>query len=289
MITIAIISTVFWTVADYGNSLSIFKSNTSTAYENLKTPDSPNLHKARSGVWDETVSEKYNTAIPTNGKLRLIFKDDFNGTTLDSSIWSIVDESSGPNNELQAYDATCVAVNNGILELTAQTDSKGGYKSGKIDTKEKLELISGRIDVRMKLCKGQGLFPAIWLLHEGYDTNQYMEIDIMESLGHHPEMIYGVLHMRNNRNVREYSTFLVDTPLQYHVYSVEWDKSRVRWFVDGIQYHSVTMELPEPPMFLIINLAVGGNWPGSPAPETTFPSSIYVDYVHVYSFEGESI
>ncbi len=217
----------------------------------------------------------------------LVFEDTFDGDTLDLTVWNAVNQYWTENGEAQKYLQNQVDVSYGSLNLTAVRNSNGGYESGKVDTKGKLELVYGKVEVSMRLCEGKGLFPAIWLLYQDPETNTYVEIDIMENLGHESETVFGVLHMTTNEGYTyDYSTFYVENPLGFHLYSVEWTESYIVWYVDGNEYLRVVASIPPVPLHLIINLAVGGDWPGEPDCSTVFPTNVEVDYVKFYSSGG---
>ncbi len=220
--------------------------------------------------------------------MQLVYAETFDSGLLDPSVWSAVYQQSVYNEELQVYHPDQVSVADGQLQLTASRTAQGGYVSGKVDTKDKLELVYGRVDVRMRLCDGAGLFPAIWLLHADAATNTYVEIDIMENIGQEPETVYGVLHMNTEAGrVRDYASFTVHDPLEFHVYTVQWTADSIVWSVDGEEYFRFDASVPAVPMHLIINLAVGGTWAGAPDEGTAFPAHVQVDCVRVYAPEAE--
>ena len=236
---------------------------------------------------------------------KLIWADEFNGTTLDNSKWNYDIGNGCPelcgwgNNEAQYYSSSTenVKVENGVLKIIAKPDTLGGmmYSSGKIHSKNKGDFRYGRIEARIKLPETQGMWPAFWLLSTEDTYGQWPssgEIDIMELLGHEPEKVYATLHtglpwtyQGNNYTLPAPATF-ADT---FHVFSIEWEEDTIRWFVDGLQFHELNSDSIGPwqpfqeDFYLIFNVAVGGNWPGYPNSTTVFPQTMEVDYVRVYN------
>lgn len=233
----------------------------------------------------------------------LVWSDEFEGNSLDTSKWSY-DIGTGDwgwgNNELQYYtDRTDnVAVSDGVLKITAKQESYNGssYTSGKIKTQDLHSFKYGKIEARIAAPNGQGFWPAFWMLGSNYSTAGWPycgEIDIFEHVNTE-DTVYGTVHWDASGHANYGGTISGIDVSQYHVYSIEWDEDYITWYCDGVQYHQIaitdgtgdTNEFHEA-FFLILNLAVGGTWPGSPDSTTTFPSTMYVDYVRVYQ-EGSS-
>ncbi|MCY0911242.1 carbohydrate-binding protein [Massilia antarctica] len=228
----------------------------------------------------------------------LAWADEFNGTSLDNSKWNIeVNGDGGGNNELQYYTARAenIRVTGGELVIEARKEAYMGkqYTSGRITTQNKVSWQYGRIEARMKIPTGKGTWPAFWMLGNSISSAGWPasgEIDIMEHINSEA-LTHGTIHWSDqNNNYANYGgpSGNVDFS-QYHVYAVEWDASAIRWYVDGNKFHEVniaggingTSEF-HAPFFLLFNLAVGGNWPGSPDGSTAFPNKMQVDYVRVY-------
>lgn len=248
--------------------------------------------------------------IDLDGAYTLVWSDEFDGTELDASKWSY-DLGDGcdreicgwGNNELQYYtdDAVNCFVQDGRLIIKAVKPSSPhlgqyAYTSARIVTKGKGDWRYGRIDVRAKLPKGRGLWPAIWML----PTNNVYgiwpksgEIDIMEAVGHEPDRVFGTIHFGNNgwRYLTE-DYFLDEGSFQeeFHVFSVLWNEDCIEFLMDGTPYsgpYSRSSLLPSTWPFdqdfhIILNVAVGGNLPGNPDATTQFPQQMEVDYVRVY-------
>ena len=220
-----------------------------------------------------------------------VWADEF--TNGISSSWQFENGGGGwGNNEKQYYQPANATVANGILQITAKKQSVGGYAytSSRMKTQGLKDFKYGKIEARMKLPLGQGLWPAFWML--GSNINQVSwpacgEIDIMEHINAENK-VYGTVHWDNNGHA-EYGGNIVTSPDAYHVYSIEWEPTYIRWFVDGTKYHEINIannaggtEEFQRPFFLLLNLAVAGNWPGQAVDESKLPATMYVDYVRVY-------
>jgi len=244
---------------------------------------------------------------------KLVWADEFDGNALDPRRWEWeVNARGGGNNELQYYtdrpDNT--RVEGGLLTLTARKESYTGpegtrdYTSARIRTKGKGDWKYGRIEVRARMPVGQGIWPAIWMMptHDTYGGWAGSgEIDIMEYLGQRPAEVFGTLHYGGPwpRNVHTGTTYTHPNGNfadNFHVFALEWEEGEIRWYVDDVHYQTQTewrteaAPFPAPfdqPFHLILNVAVGGNLPGSPDETTTFPQSMVVDYVRVYQREHD--
>ena len=235
----------------------------------------------------------------------LSWADEFsqaNGTKPDNTKWGYDIGGSGwGNNELQYYTdrSENARIENGQLVIEARAENFGGknYTSARLLTKDKWSWTYGRIEARIKIPKGQGIWPAFWMLGANIGAVGWPncgEIDIMENIGSLPSTLYGTLHGPGYSGGGGISgnTILTGAALgdDFHVYAIEWEENRIRWFLDGQQFFTLTpANLPpgsawvfNQPQFLILNVAVGGNWPGNPNGSTVFPQRMTVDYVRVY-------
>jgi beta-glucanase (GH16 family) len=169
------------------------------------------------------------------------------------------------------------------------------YTSAKLTTKGKFVQTYGKFEARMKIPRGQGIWPALWLLAESYDEIGWPdcgEVDIMESVGPVARTLYGTVHGPGYCGANPLQkTVEVDEPLSqdFHIYTLEWEPLRFNWFLDGRCYASVDRAEagadPWPfnePFYILMNLAVGGIWPGKPDSTTTFPQRLIVDYVRAW-------
>lgn len=236
----------------------------------------------------------------------VVMEENFDGTELDTSLWSydIGDGSSQGlsgwgNNELQYYTdrPENVKVEDGILNITARKEAyeEASYTSGRILTKLNFDQKYGRFEARMKLPWGQGLWPAFWLLGADIDEvgwPQTGEIDIMEYRGQEPTRIHGSVHGPGYSGAEAVSKSYnlegdrFDT--DFHVFGIEWGKDYINFYVDDDLYNQITPEdvdgewVYNKPFYILINMAVGGSYVGSPTEDTVFPQTLEIDYVRVY-------
>jgi beta-glucanase (GH16 family) len=194
----------------------------------------------------------------------------------------------------------------GHLVITARAESSGGtacwygacaYTSARLKTKGTFAQAYGRFEARIRIPRGQGLWPAFWLLGDDIDAVGWPrcgEIDVMENIGREPNVVHGTVHGPGysgaggigGPDTLARGAFADD----FHVYAVEWDARSIRWLVDGQPYRETTVaDLPagarwafDHPFFVLLNVAVGGSWPGDPDGTTAFPQRMLVDYVRVY-------
>jgi len=221
------------------------------------------------------------------GYWKLTWSDEFEGTALDNSKWFAQNVAWPYNSELEYYSPDQVSVANGQLTITSLRRNIGGrqYSSGRIESSGRFAQKYGRFEYRAKLPGTQSIWPAFWLLPA---TGAWPpEIDIMEMLGHQPTKIYGThhwgtaaapIHNGGNYTGADYSA-------DFHIFAVEWWPDRIDWFVDGVKYFTDTTNIPQEPMFFIINTAVGGDWPGFPNASTVLPQYHIVDYVRAYQWQ----
>ncbi len=247
---------------------------------------------------------------PDNNGWHLVWQDEFNGNSLDTSKWSFeVNGGGGGNNELQYYTdrPQNAYVANGVLTLQALAERFCGpdgcrdYTSARLRTAGKGDWLYGRMEIRAKLPRGQGMWPAIWMLPSDWSYGGWAasgEIDIMESVNTGAsggDTIYGTLHYGgawpNNDHKGGSTVPSSSVSDDFHLYAVEWEAQQIRFYVDGVLYHTASDwwsaggAFPAPfnkRFHMLLNLAVGGNWPGSPNGATTFPQKMEIDYVRVY-------
>jgi len=223
---------------------------------------------------------------------QLVWQDEF--TNSISADWNFeVNGNGGGNNELQFYRAENASVQNGNLVITAKQENYNGksYTSARMTTQGKKYWKYGKIEARIAVPSVQGIWPAFWMLGESISSVGWPkcgEIDIMEHVNT-GNTNYGTIHWNSDANTHvDYgSNTQVNDITQYHIYTVEWDANLIKWFVDGVKYHEAniagginsTSEFHEN-FFIILNVAIGGNWPGNNI--GTLPANMYVDYVRVY-------
>jgi beta-glucanase (GH16 family) len=239
---------------------------------------------------------------------KLVWSDEFNGDAIDPSKWSFeVNGKGGGNGELQYYTDRPhnAQVEDGKLVITADKEDYSGpdgsrhYTSARLVTKGHADWKYGRIEARIKMPKGQGMWPAFWMMPAGDVYGSWArsgEIDIVEVLGNAANTAYGTIHYGDRwpKNVHTGDKFVLpagDFSDDFHVFAVEWKKDAIRWLIDGKVYetqtkwNTVAAPFPAPfdqNFFIVLNLAVGGAWPGPPSPATRFPQRMEIDYVRVY-------
>lgn len=241
---------------------------------------------------------------------RLVFAEEFDGGTLDRSSWTTCywwDDggcTNEGNRELQWYLPGNVSVDDGVLRLEARRESVVGsdgkhyrYTSGMVTTGRDRHDLSlpprfafryGRLVARMRMPAGTGLWPALWMLPVTHESRP--EIDVMEVLGHAPDVLRAHIHYWDGDERRDPGRTWhgPDTSEGWHRYEVRWSPTEVVWLVDGhVRWRFDEEEhVPAEHMYILVNLAVGGDWPGAPSPETRFPATLEVDYIRVWKAEA---
>jgi hypothetical protein len=233
-----------------------------------------------------------------------LFQDEFNGTQIDTTIWGYnIGTGSGGwgNNELQYYTNRTenAYLDNGKLVIQAKRESYNGsaYTSARLLTQNKKTFTFGRVDIRAKLPVAKGLWPALWGLGSKITQTGWPacgEMDIMELVGTNPNQVHGTFHWgATTATHASYGTFsrlpTGDYSDKFHVFTMIWEADKAEIFMDDVSYFKFDRTkvgaAPYPfnePLFLIMNVAVGGDWPGSPPATTTFPQQMLVDYVRVF-------
>ena len=250
-------------------------------------------------------SQQGPTAVTPNppqppGPWQLVWHDEFDGAVLDTTKWTWDTGGSGWGNaELEYYTNRVenAHLENGYLVIEARQEPFGNreYTSARLKTQGLGAWSFGRIEARIQIPRGQGLWPAFWML--GFNIAQVGwpwcgEIDIMENIGKEPATVHGTVHGPGysgaNGLTSAYhltSGAFADT---FHVFAIEWQLDSIRWYVDSTLYKTVTASaVPgqwvfNHPYFILLNVAVGGYWPGNPDATTVFPQTMRVDYVRVY-------
>ncbi|RKN30593.1 glycoside hydrolase family 16 protein [Micromonospora musae] len=242
------------------------------------------------------------------------WSDDFNGpagTPPDQNKWKYDIGGGGwGNNELQYYTSStrnAALDGNGNLVITARRENPANhncwygscqYTSARLLTAGTFAQAYGRFEARIKIPRGQGLWPAFWML--GTSSNSWPdrgEIDIMENVGREPSTVHGTLHgpgYSGGNAVTGQTSLPGGQALAdaFHTYTVDWAPDSITWYLDGVQYSRKTPAdlrgnrwVFDHPFFMIMNVAVGGNWPGSPDGTTVFPQQMVVDYVRVQAWD----
>ena len=247
----------------------------------------------------------------TEKSYQLVWEDEFDTEEIDTTKWAFQigdgTEYGIPgwgNNELEYYTdrEENAFIDSGNLVIVAREEkfNNFSYTSARLRTKDLADWKFGRVEVRARLPKGQGIWPAVWMLSTqevfgGWPTSG--EIDIMELVGHEPNTVHGTVHFGPAwpNNVFKGSPFKLesgDFSDEFHEFSIEWEMDRIQFFVDGQNYFNVTKQTTSPHVYpfnqffhLILNVAVGGNWPGRPDNTTVFPQRMEIDYIRVYQLQ----
>lgn len=254
------------------------------------------------------------TASPEPGRdgMRLVFSDDFSSPTLDRDRWTTCywwDEggcTNEGNDELEWYQPDNVRVRDGMLELTAleQTvqapdGTRFPFTSGMVTTgREQYETSTpprfafqyGVVEVRARVPAGQGLWPALWLLPTSHESRP--EIDLLEVDGARPDIGTAHLHFTDadgRRRAEGHEWQGDDLSEGWHTFTLDWRPDRIIWYVDDVARWSFTdaRHIPAEPMYLLANLAVGGEFVGDPGPQTEFPATFAIDHVKVWQRDAD--
>lgn len=247
------------------------------------------------------------TLASQSGEWELVFSDEFDGDELDTDKWVTCywwdynGCKNGNTQELQWYLPDNIRVSDGTLKLVAQeqtVDASDGntydYTSGMITTGNdddespfppKFAMQYGYVEVRAKVPAGQGLWPAIWMLPTDFTSKP--EFDILEILGHETDTIYMSVHYLDKEGERARDRAIWHGPdfsQDWHTFALDWQPDSLTWYVDGVEHWTYpnASHVSEKDMYLLINLAVGGDWPGDPDSSTPFPSAFEIDYVRIW-------
>jgi beta-glucanase (GH16 family) len=237
----------------------------------------------------------------------LVWSDEFDGETINPDNWAYEFGGWGwGNGEAQYYTdrPENARVENGLLVIEARFEKYEDkyYTSARLVTQDLQEFQYGRIEARAKVPEGAGLWPAFWMLGSDFERNpddpfdsnwpQSGEIDIMEYVGREPDLIFGTVHGPGYAGAGSLGRWnRQDYPIadEFHTYAIEWDETGITWFYDGEPYYTLTPDgvgsrewVFDKEFFLLLNLAIGGNFGGVIGMDTKFPANFYVDYVRVY-------
>ena len=232
-------------------------------------------------------------------KQELIWEENFEGTSLNNNFWNFELGDGCPklcgwgNNEKQIYTKNNHTLKNGFLTITAKLEDSI-YTSTRITTKNKIEFQYGKIEVRAKLPLGKGLWPAFWMLGSNIDEVKWPlcgEIDILEYVGRKPENIFTTVHTQdsygNSKNTRKAKIQGIEKG--FHIYAANWTPNKIDFLIDNRLFYTYkpknkTVETwPfNQPFYIIVNLAIGGNFGGNDIDNTIFPKDFVLDYIRVY-------
>jgi beta-glucanase (GH16 family) len=243
------------------------------------------------------------TAIAVPDGWELLWQDEFDGNTFDTSNWTYDLGGGGwGNGEMQVYTdkPENARVENGLLVIEARKETleNGGlqFTSARLKTQGLQTFQYGRIEARIKVPEGKGLWPAFWMLGENFPVAGWPdcgEIDIMEYVGREPDLIIGTMHgpgYSGALGLSKWNRQSYNIADDFHIYAIEWDANQISWFFDGEKYSTFTREVVsnrpwvfDQPFFIILNMAIGGTLGGLVTPDTEFPAHYLVDYVRVYN------
>ncbi len=278
-------------VRAYGASGRYIKDNKTITISPQEIPDQVPLNK---GYFSPEDYEGYNR----------IWQDEFLGASVNSANWTFETGDGCPNNcgwgnnELEYYRPENGWVADSVLTIEARKENYGtrNYTSARMISRNKFSFQYGRVDIRALLPLGQGIWPALWTLGNNIGTvgwPQCGEVDIMEMVGGsgHENTVYGTAHWDNNNSHAQYGTAKTlasgTYADEYHVFSIVWDETSIKWYVNNVQFNEIDItpaEMSEfhQPYFFVMNVAVGGTWPGNPNSFTVFPQQMKIDYIRVF-------
>jgi len=262
-------------------------------------------------ISNPTLNVASNSAVSPGDTLNLVWSDEFDTAQLDPETWFFETGDGSQygipgwgNNELQWYLPDSAELQNGNLVISARREAESGkdYTSARISTVDRFAFRYGRIEARIRLPGGQGLWPAFWLLPQDNVYGTWAasgEIDVMEAVNlgvAGSNAVHGTIHFGgewpDNESAGSQYEVATNATSDFHDYALEWDEAEMRWYVDGVLYAmqnswwTPTAAFPAPfdqPFHILLNSAVGGNFPGSPDASSVFPVTMEVDYVRVYS------
>ena len=223
----------------------------------------------------------------------LTFDDEFDGQKLDDKKWAdhYYHGRTHGNGEQEYYAPDGYELSGGLLRLIARPVPQTGrdktqgkpYTSGMIEGSGKFAQRYGWFEIRCRVPRGKGYWPAFWLLPA---TRRWPpEIDVFEILGHEPSTVYFTTHWRDGQRRRQHDGHRWEGPdfsADFHTFAIDWEPGLIVWYVDGVERARTGKGVPDEPMYMTANLAVGGDWPGNPDAATHFPGYMDIDYIRVY-------
>lgn len=305
------------TNVSFYDGAGLLGNDTTFPYNYAVSAASLGAHALKVVAWDSSgnsvTSSVVNITVSTPPPVpgwQLVWNDEFDGTSVDSAKWNYdIGNGNGGwgNNELQYYTSrpTNVYVSGGFLNIVARKEvpqyNGFDYTSAKLQSQGKFSKTYGRFEFRARLPQGKGYWPALWMMPQDSVYGGWAasgEIDIMENKGRLPTMVSGAIHYGGTwpNNTFAYADYTFPNggmATDFHVYALEWSTNSLKWYVDGVlfqtrtSWNSTAAPYPAPfnqPFYLIMNLAVGGNFDGNPDGTTVFPGLMQVDYARVYEF-----
>jgi beta-glucanase (GH16 family) len=274
-------------------------------------PTTPPIQPGNVNISNPTLTTADNNEVSPGDSLTLVWADEFDAAQLDPEVWffesgdgSQYGNPGWGNNELQYYEPDNASLDNGVLTIEARAEPGNGhdYTSARINTRDRFAFRYGRIEASMRLPGGQGIWPAFWLLPQDDQYGGWAasgEIDIMEAVnlgGSGGNEVHGTIHYGgewpNNTYSSESYVVPTDATAEFNTYAIEWDENEIRWYVNDVlfamrnSWSSTGGSFPAPfdqNFYVLLNVAIGGNFPGNPDGTTVFPVTMEVDWVRVYS------
>ncbi|MBF04932.1 MAG: laminarinase [Flavobacterium sp.] len=241
----------------------------------------------------------FNLTYAQKDNRKLVWEENFNGKTLDSTVWNYELGNGCPNicgwgnNESQIYTKNNHKVEDGMLTITAAYDGTQ-YTSTRITTKDKKEFQYGKMEVRAKLPQGKGLWPAFWMLGSNISQVGWPksgEIDILEYIGKEPGQVFTSLHTQDSHGntINTKKTKIEGIEEGFHLYAIDWNKDQIAFYVDNHLVYTFKPEVKNEntwpynqPFYFLINMAIGGNFGGPDIDNSVFPQEFSIDYIKVY-------
>jgi beta-glucanase (GH16 family) len=263
-------------------------------------PPSPFARFAVLALVSLTMSVSHAAVVPDRAGWDLVWQDEFEIASVNTSEWNVINLKNSHNNELQYYRPQQASIVDGALRITATNQPFDGkqYRSARLESKDAFSY--GRFEARIDLPTTQGMWPAFWLLPNGTQWPTGGEIDILENRGSQPNLVSSAYHFQRNPGpccgqheyiYDEYAPSVGGVPVNFHngfhTYAVEWEPGVMRFYVDDFMHWQVSEATHNVPIFataknIILNLAVGGDFGGNPNGSTVFPQHMDIDYVRVW-------
>lgn len=262
LLMVFLVSVIFICYKEFKNSFQQIKG------EYIKNPTEDNIIKHEYQNNDDSENTDIPQTLPNQNEQNSI-----------TSNWKPIERKDSYNNELQFYSKDNVVIKEDTIEITSKKETRENkmYTSGLVESTNAYKY--GYFEFTIEISKGKGIFPAIWFLPN--DGGAFPEIDLFEMIGSKPYKFYGVIHFKENGiQDSDYFKYKVPVKEQYSV-SLEWKAESITWYIDNKEIYTTTQGVPQEYMYLIINQAIGGNWPGNPDENTIFPNQFKILSTHI--------
>jgi len=251
-----------------------FEDNSEDSLQN-DNKDTENFKRGNDNIEEKVTSKTTNQdKTPPMDELKTDDSSDSNNK------WRVIERKDNYNNELQYYQKENVLLLDDKIVITSKKEERDdrSYTSGLVESN--YGYLYGYFEFTIRLSYGKGIFPAIWFMP--LEDLSYPEIDVFEMVGSEPEIFYGVIHYldSNNKKSRDYFTKRVKVKDSYKI-AIEWSKEELIWYIDDKIVHRTNKGVPDQYMYLIVNQAIGGNWPGEPNKDTKFPAEFVIENIMI--------